>query len=154
MSIYRFASNIIVSLRKSRNLVPFLVGVLTLSIFTIGCTGDSTDTVQPELYFPTYKEPQTQFLLAQLQGILTMDGGYLRVNDNLIIWPYGYSLDTDNGEIWIISDEGQPVAKVGDSIQMGGGGSSASFVEEKIGHSLPEGCEGPFWLGWDIRKIE
>ena len=154
MSIHRCASNITASLRKNRNLVPFLVGVLTLSIFSIGCTGDSTDTVQPEPYFPTYKEPQTYFLLAQLQGKLTVDEGYLRVNDNLIIWPYGYSLDTENGEIWIISDEGQPVTKVGDTIQMGGGGASASFVEEKIGQPLPEGCEGPYWLGWDIRKIE
>ena len=154
MSIYKFASDITASLSTGRNLVPFLITVVIISIFTIGCSSNSMDTVQPEPYFPTYKEPQTIFLLLMLQGELTADEGYLRVNDRLIIWPYGYSLDTENGEIRIINEESQPVAKVGDTIRLGGGGASASFVEEKIGQLLPEGCEGPYWLGWNIRKID
>jgi hypothetical protein len=79
------------------------------------------------------------------------DAGYLRVNvtndlHTLIIWPYGYSLKIEGKEMWIINDKGQAVARVGDTVELGGGFVDASVAEERMGHALPENAKGPYFL--------
>jgi hypothetical protein len=105
-----------------------------------------TAPLTPEPYFPVQKEFQTTVLTSLIQGKLVLNNGYLRVYDELIIWPYGYSLKTEGKEMWVINEKGQPAARVGDEVGIGGGEIPADFAEEKIGHPLPEGCEGPYWL--------
>ena len=101
-------------------------------------------------FFPVQKEVQTTILGALLQGELVLDNGCLRVHDELILWPYGYSLKTEDKEIRVIDDRGQSVAHVGHHVRLGGGQIPAFFAEEKLGHPLPEGCDGPYFLAGEV----
>ena len=105
----------------------------------------------PEVsFFPVQQEVQTEVMQVLLQGELVLDNGCLRVHDELILWPYGYSLKTEGKEIWVINDKGNPVARVGDLVRLGGGQVPAFFAEEKLGHPLPEGCDGPYFLAGEV----
>jgi len=105
----------------------------------------------PEVsFFPVQQEVQTEVMQVLLQGELVLDNGCLRVHDELILWPYGYSLKTEGKEIWVINDKGKPVARVGDLVRLGGGQVPAFFAEEKLGHPLPEGCDGPYFLAGEV----
>ena len=122
-----------------------LMTVVTIPVLAVGCA-NSNNSPEPALYFPVQKEPQTVVLEALLSGKLVVDDGYLRVNGHLILWPHGYSWQAENNEIWILNDEGQKVARVGESVRLGGGVMPTSIAEEKIGQKLPDGIKGPFWL--------
>ena len=129
-----------------------LLILVVISVFAIGCNDNSDDTGQPDLYFPVQKEVQESEMLVLLPGKLVIDNtGYLRVNVTndlhaLIIWPYGYSLKIEGKEMWIINDKGQAVARVGDTVKLGGGFVDASVAEERMGHALPENAKGPYFL--------
>jgi len=97
-------------------------------------------------FFPVQKEVQSEVMAVLLQGELILDNGCLRVHDELILWPYGYSLQTEGKEIRVIDDKGQSVAHVGHHVRLGGGQIPAYFAEEKLGQLLPEGCDGPYFL--------
>jgi hypothetical protein len=102
---------------------------------------------QQEPYFPVQTEKPETYLLALLPGKLVMDkDGYLRIGNALVLWPYGYSFSIEGKDIWILDDKGAKVARVGDEVKIGGGFIPDNVVPMKIGHSLPAGCEGPFWL--------
>ncbi|HEX9896902.1 MAG TPA: hypothetical protein VGA85_04475 [Dehalococcoidales bacterium] len=134
-----------------------------LAVILIGmsaCTDNSADKTQPESYFPVQKEAAEEVMQALLPGKLVIDdAGYLRVNVTndfhpLIIWPYGYSLKIEGKETWIINDKGQAVARVGDTVILGGGEVPAWAVEEIIGYALPEDAKGPYWTVGKIRNEE
>lgn len=136
---------------KTGRIIPWLgalIGILVVPVILSGCRSDEPQT---SVYFIVQQEPAEIVLLASLPGELVLDeDGYLRVGDNVILWPYGYSLD-NRGKGWVvIDDEGQEAARVGDWVRIGGGQIPASFAEEKIGYALPEGCTGPFWLAGDV----
>jgi hypothetical protein len=147
MTIMKKMLNMKKSILKQTCLLVLILVSLALS----ACSYSSPASVT---FFPVHKEPQTIILLVQLQGTLTADDGYLRVSGKLVIWPYGYSYKIENNEIWILDNKGQTVAKVGDSVMLGGGVAERFFAEEKIGQSLPAGCEGPYWLAGQITKSE
>jgi hypothetical protein len=136
-----------------------LVCILTTFLgIALGCTCNSADKTQPEPYFPVQKEAAEVLMQAILRGKLVLDdAGYLRVNvtndlRTLIIWPYGYSLKIEGKETWIINDKGQAVARVGDTVILGGGEVPAWAVEEIIGYALPEDAKGPYWLTGNVIK--
>ena len=142
------------SLGKSPGRIVKLLAALGILLvipgLAIGCNANSTPSPQSVLRFPAQKEVAGQAMAALLSGKLVIKNGYLRVNDNLILWPYGYSPKLENNQIFVLNDKAQPVAQVGDSVRVGGGVISASFAEEKIGQKLPDGIDGPFWLMGDI----
>jgi len=129
-----------------------LVGMLAIfPILAVSCTGNSADKTQSEPYFPVQKEVAETVMLARLGGKLVLDDtGYLRVNDTLIIWPYGYSLKIEGKEIWIINDKGEKIAHVGDWVNLGGGEVPAWAVVERIGQALQEDAKGPYWIAGDV----
>jgi hypothetical protein len=149
-SCYRIISYLPKSLGKYRKLFIITGMLAILPVLVIGCTGNAGDKTQPEPYFPVQKQVEPVVLNLALQGNLVLDNGYLRVLGNLIIWSYGYSLKTEGREIWVINEKGQPVVRVGDEVRIGGGVIPGSWAEEKMGHPLPEGCEGPFWLAGGV----
>jgi len=126
-----------------------LIGIFLVPLALAGCGGEEPPT---NVVFLVQAEPAEIVLLASLPGELVLDeDGYLRVNDNIILWPWGYSLDNRGPDLWVvIDDEGREVARVGEWVRIGGGQIAASFAEEKIGYSLPEGCTGPFWLAGEV----
>ncbi len=135
-----------------RRVIQLTVVLVILSVLAIGCTGNSTNKTPPEPYFPVQKEVPKTYMLVLLPGKLVIDSaGYLRVNVTpdlhaLIIWPYGYSLKIEGKDVWIINDKGQAVAKVGDTVKLGGGFVGADVVEERIGQALPKDAAGPYFI--------
>lgn len=65
---------------------------------------------------------------------------------DLLVWPYGYSLETESKEIRILDNDGRVVACVGDWIKVDGGEVPWEIVEKYIGKPLSDNCTGPYWL--------
>ena len=135
-----------------KRLIQIIGTLIFIPILAIGCSNNSTDKTQPVPYFPVQKDVPQELMLALLPGTLVMDkDGYLRVNvtedlQALVIWPHGYSLKIEGKEIQIINDKGQIVAKVGDTVKLGGGFVGVSDAEERIGHALPKNATGPYFI--------
>jgi hypothetical protein len=92
---------------------------------------------------------------ARIIGKLVVgEGNCLRLEggpaEHLPIWPPGYSLNARGGEMRILDDKGQVVARVGDRvIAVGGetteGGGGPSYWEKRRKLGVPPGCDGPLW---------
>ncbi len=136
----------------NKKLMTFISMALLLLYMLSGCYSDESGAP----YFPVIKnEPQGSFL-ALAEGTLVLEDGYLRLSKfysdttDLIIWPYGYSLNVEGDDIQIINGNGQIVAHVGDNISVGGGEVPLIVVCKNIGALLPYDCEGPYWLANDV----
>lgn len=101
------------------------------------------DNLHP--YFPTQKNVKDRHTLGT-EGTLIVDNGYLRLNGYLLIWPNGFSFDTNNTEIRILDQDKIEVARVGNVIIVGGGIVDKGGTERIIGEKLPDGAKGPFWI--------
>jgi hypothetical protein len=125
-----------------------LVTILVIvALMSFGCSNNSNNGKPEPSFFPVQVEKPEFDMQALLQGVLTRDNdGYLRVYDELIIWPYGYSYQIEGEDIWILDDNSIRIFKVGDFVHIGGGEIPKDWAEEKIGQSLPENCQGPYWL--------
>ncbi|MGD9117829.1 MAG: hypothetical protein PVJ08_03720 [Dehalococcoidia bacterium] len=124
-----------------------IIGLLLvlLVLVPVGCTS----TV--EIFFPVQQSGFDQ-MDALLEGNLELDDdGWLRAESGnsryVLIWPYGFSVRGEDEEIQVIDGDGQVVAIEGEAIKVGGGeGASVEIVEMYIGKSLPDSCDGPFWI--------
>ncbi len=129
---------------------------------TTSATQSTTSTTQSATsetpYFPVSTEKSGMDALAT--GILILEDGYLRLSKSysddtsLIIWPVGYSLEKENDEVRILDEDGNVVAHVGDNISAGGGEVNKEIAEKYTGKSLPDDCEGPYWLSGDVSITE
>lgn len=137
--------------------LAFLLLSSLLAISSVVITGcDANNNInKSDIYFPVTKEALVDYPPALTQGTLIYDGKYLLIKgvyptsgaDYLPIWPYGYSVNVEGGEIQVLNESSQVVARVGDIIKVGGGETTKEVVEENyIGESLPDDCEGPYWL--------
>jgi hypothetical protein len=105
-----------------------------------------------EIYFPVEKEPAKEYGQISLHGTLSInDTGYLRVSqDNeetaLVIWPYGYGLHWGNGQLWISNTKGEKIQRIGDPVILNGRFAEKQTAEQRINHTLPDDCEGPYFL--------
>ena len=132
-----------------------LLGLLAISSVCITGCHNNESINESDIYFPVTKEALVDYPVSLTQGTLIFDGKYLLIRrgflffgtDTLAIWPYGYSVNVEGGEIQVLNESSQVVARVGDIIKMGGGETTKEVVEENyIGESLPDDCEGPYWL--------
>ncbi len=129
--------------------------VIIIVFFLASCANNVEHSSQPEPYFPVQAEPTEYRMTDLLQGELVMDSnGYLRVKELLILWPYGFSVHTVDNEIIIMDEESEIVGRVGQYIRLGGGCAPDFWAEEKLGHPLPEGCEGPYFLMGNVSDTE
>jgi hypothetical protein len=126
-----------------------MAGLITLLLLAL-VLGGCGPAVEPVTFFPVQKEVPNAMLQALLQGELVVENGCLRVSGNLILWPYGYSVQTEDGETLVLNAEGRAVARVGDFVQLGGGEIPAFSAEARTGTALPEGCAGPYWLTGEV----
>ena len=133
-------------------LLSSLLGISSICI--TGCNNNK-DINKSDIYFPVAEYAMNDYPVDLTQGTLIFDGKYLLIRsgflffgtDTLAIWPYGYSVNVEDGEIQVLDESSQVVAHVGDSIKVGGGETTKEVVEENyIGESLPDDCEGPYWL--------
>ena len=126
---------------------------LMLGILPLTMTGCSSGGSLSAPYFPVQKNAGGPQMLALSTGKLVLDNGYLRlksflgINNHMLIWPYGYSVQMEEKRIRIIDDKGKTAAIVGGKIKVGGGEVKAvEIVEKYIGEPLPPDCAGPWWI--------
>jgi len=118
--------------------------------------------VLPAPFFPTQKEPATSYMVALLSDKpeeLIIKDGCLRAGGYLLVWPYGFSLSTDKDGIFqVIDNKGQPVARVGDKVRIGGGGGEMlggnSGDITKYSEELPSRCSGPYWIVGEVITVD
>ncbi len=126
----------------------------------------SKSFLKQSLFFPTQSKPATEHMEALLSGTLEEINDCLRVNGNLIIWPYGFSINTDEkGGIQVIDNrsyphKSRPIIRVGDKVRFGGGGFSEDEYEDgmdmvdilsNLSAELPSDCcSGPYWILGEI----
>jgi len=149
--------------RKLNVLKVVMIGIgIIMSILVTGCVekppqnGDSVNTSTPAPFFPVQKDPNpASYMTAELVGELVIEDGCLRVCDDLLVWPYGFSVSTENGVIYIIDDNGQPIMRVGDKIKLGGGGGEMPSEHIAIySAELPSDCcSGPYWIVGDVIDV-
>lgn len=117
---------------------------------------------QAGLFFPRVSEPGGMYPSA-------LGGGTLIVKDRciymapsggggVVVWPYGYSLRREDGEIVVLNGRDEVVAKVGDEVRMGGGqitkeeagltpeAARRAFEEQRGELGVPDRCRGPLWV--------
>lgn len=111
------------------------------------------------LFFPRLDPPEGPLVEmdALLIGELVEENGCLRVRWDaegpgvLIIWPYDHSLTVDaEGRAEVRDGSGAVVARLGDTVEMGGGRSSS--LTPKLAERIPEVCPDPYWIA--ARGIE
>ena len=78
-----------------------------------------------------------------------MSEGCLTVQGLILIWPAGYSLDTNFDPPVVFAPSGLSVVRVGEPATLVGGerdARSRSMIEEELSAPLPESCQGAFWI--------
>ena len=97
--------------------------------------------ITPDVSFPVTKESSEIMGSEVLTGELTVENGYLKVNDFIIVWPYGYSWKHSASDIWVINNLGQVIARAGDEFTFIGMEISHSGVRELTDLIISEKCE-------------
>ena len=74
------------------------------------------------------------------------------------MWPHGYSLRSEGGDILVLDGRGEVAAKVGEEVRMGGGqitqeeagptpeAARRAFEEKRKELGVPDQCRGPLWV--------
>lgn len=121
-------------------------------------TTASTSSSQQEVFFPKQRDSRGARPDARAYGKLTMtEKGCLRLSagpdgypTDLLIWPADYSLQNSERGVRIVKDEGSTIIEIGDVLEIGGGGISASqatrAITENSRQELPERCPPPYFL--------
>ena len=91
---------------------------------------------------------------AQIEGELVIEHGCIRVEkidgvDLLLIWPPGFELSVDGGDVRISDDTGTSLS-VGEEVRIGGGGAPLALVQVLVEQPLPNDCPGPYWVVGEI----
>ena len=88
------------------------------------------------IHFPVQLEPAATVLTARLEGMLGLKDDYLAVNGRVILWPYGFTLDTSSDVPRVLDADGSEVGRLGGSIVLGGGFVPTNLAKEKAGPDL------------------
>ncbi len=134
-----------------------LIGVI-MSTLISGCVEEtqqndkSINTSTSTPFFPVQKENLTIYMDAKLVGELVLKDNCLRVGDDLLIWPHGFSVSTKDGVTSIIDNNSQSIMRVGDNIKLGGGEMPSEHMAQ-YSAELPSGrCSGPYWVIGQVLK--
>jgi hypothetical protein len=126
-------------------------------------TPGADPSTKPEVVFIRQKPSggRREVMQALAVGRLVVDEvGCFRLRDDraggrgdLVVWPPGYSMRVEDGEIQIVRGGGQTIARVGDNVRMGGGQIATStgshgMYEEFL--NIPEKCTGPLWIVGEV----
>jgi hypothetical protein len=104
------------------------------------------------IYFPQLKTRSTSFMEALLIGRLEVENGcllaYQEGSDRpiTIVWQTDYFLNNNAGSIEMLDRDGKVVARVGETIYLGGG-EIGRIEDDKLQAPIPEHCSSsPLWL--------
>ena len=113
-----------------------------------------TTSPQQEVFLPRQNSNPIVQLESRISGVLTNDNGCLRVNGELIIFPYNASVKEKAGEHIIYNMEDEAIATVGKKVAFGGftlsnteGETHADEKAKKISDQLPNShCSQPYFV--------
>jgi len=132
-----------------------MIGII-ISILTSGCIegpqqiDKSVNTSTSTPFFPQQKENITIYMDAELVGELVLERGCLRVDDDLLVWPHGFAVSTENRVTQIIDNNGQPIIRVGDKIKLGGGEMPSEHIAQYSADLPSDRCSGPYWIVGEV----
>jgi antitoxin component of RelBE/YafQ-DinJ toxin-antitoxin module len=116
-------------------------------------------TPEPGIHVPQLRMRSSAFMSALIEGTLVVKDGCLRVvngegdSGHLVIWQTDYFVNNNAGVIEILDRDGDVVARVGETIRMGGGEiSMTDELKRQLREPLSKQCAGPYWLMGDIVK--
>lgn len=102
-------------------------------------------------FFPVQKTPAKASMQALLSGPLKLEDKCLKVGENLIVWPYGFSMQTKGTRINILNKNGNIVGSVGDTIKLSGGQVTAQGSNsEMLSQFVNDDCKGPLWITGEV----
>jgi hypothetical protein len=135
-----------VNYAKALSMLAFLLLPLAAACASPATTATSTPPPQIE-HFPVQLEQAATVLTARFEGVLGIRDGYLAMNgDKVILWPYGFTLDTSGSVPRVLDGEGNEVARYGEKLVLGGGFIPTYWAEEKVGLDLPDWPDETCWL--------
>lgn len=132
-----------------------MIGIV-VSILVAGCVektqqDESSVNTSTSLFFPVQKDTNPSVrMTAILEGELVQINGCLRMNNYLLVWPYGFSVSTSGGVIQINNSTGKPVAIVGDKVILGGGEKPGDIIANFSAELPSNRCSGPYWIVGDV----
>ena len=93
-------------------------------------------------------------MLSEIRGKLVLDDrGCLLVraygSTYVVVWPAGYKPEMADGEVRVLTGEGDIVARVGHRVYMGGGETPLGdnkAVDERTEQELRKRCPGSYWV--------
>jgi|LGVE01.1.fsa_nt_gb hypothetical protein len=148
--------------QKLKILKVAIIGIgIIVSILVTGCVekpsqnGGSDNTSSSAPFFPVQNDPNPNcYMTALLVGELVIEDCCLRVGDDLLVWPHGFSLSIECEVIQVIDDTGQPIARVGEKVKVSGGEVGTSELPggylSELSAKLPsDRCPGPYWIVGD-----
>jgi hypothetical protein len=110
-------------------------------------------TPAPGVFFPQLRAQRPAYLEALLVGKLILESGCLRIaieppqsQSYLVIWEADYFLNDNNGITEVFDQDGLVAARVGDPIRLGGGAVPLSSFSSELRETIPDRCQGPYWL--------
>ncbi len=111
-----------------------------------------------EVFFIKQRQVKNDILpSAQTRGKLMVMNGCLRLKDlegagsSMLVWPSDFELDIGDGVVRVLNSKGKAVAKVGDTVELGGGEiTTADALQQtdllRKDQTLPARCSGPYWI--------
>jgi hypothetical protein len=151
----------------NQKLKVIMIGIgIIVSILVTGCiekppqNGGSVNTSSFSPFFPVQNNPNPDYMEALLTGELVIEDGCLRVDDDVLVWPNGFSLSIEGEVIQVIDGTGQPIARVGDKVEVSGGEVGTSelpggYLSELSAQLPSDCCPGPYWIvGEEISVIK
>ncbi len=115
------------------------------------------------IYLPK-QAPAADYMEALMEGTLVEEGGCLRVTSPgdeqgfLVLWPHDSQLQIEGESIEVLNGAGQPIARVGMLMRLGGGGTESSRAIERINEQIPglsdSPCSGPYWISAPLETVE
>jgi hypothetical protein len=100
---------------------------LLVALALPACSGDGLlgSGGNPDAVFLVHKTPHPNGMDALYEGSVDRDPqGCLRVDADggaVVIWPYGFTLRTRSGGLYVENAEGRTVGRIGGDFRMGGG---------------------------------
>jgi len=127
-----------------------LIIVLALAILLVVPSAACGGSASVDIFFPVQKSGDLNQMTADVSGNLELVDDWLRLESSgdsyLLVWPYGFSVRGEGGEIQVLDGDGQVVAVVGGAITVGGGETTVEIAESYAGKSFSGEVDGPFWI--------
>ena len=148
------------------------VALIAASLLLVVCGGNGDDAVSAPAapddsvpVFPTHDRPlPTDWGLGHVRLRLVLEDGCLRglghdLNEPnpsyLLVWPYGFELNHEEGADSVRDRTGAVAARVGEEVRLSGRNIQAdSDHAHQIAQSIPARCEGPYYMvGDDVTVV-